>query len=411
MKIGLFGNMNNGLYSLARYLRDLGYDCHLYLISEQQHFLPAADSYDNTYLEFTSELDWLKTGHWQTSSSDIRKIVRKYDVTVGTDMVPAFFQKAGVKLDFMLPHGGDIFFKPYFSWQSYLKKPSLKRIKPFIGHYYEKWCQRQGLRNCGRIIMPYSDDFFEQHFAKLKLTHNRIFTSYPFLYLPQYKSDSYSQFRGQSEYYHQVTAIKSNCDFLIMQHSRQCIHKESPFYNGNENLFHALKMFVEHNREVTPHLVAFEYIGKDVVDSKKLVYELGLDKYVTWLPMMTRKEIMPVLELADIGVCMLTEGSYISYGAIAEYSAFRKPVIHHLQKEKFTRYYSEIYDCCNARTADEVLCWLNDFVVNPGRYKQMGQSAYEWFLEHLIECPIDKIVNIIGTPNRENVRNSALVKV
>jgi hypothetical protein len=45
-KIAIIGNMNNCLVALTHYLRDAGYDAHLFYIPAADHFRPVADSFD-----------------------------------------------------------------------------------------------------------------------------------------------------------------------------------------------------------------------------------------------------------------------------------------------------------------------------------------------------------------------------
>jgi hypothetical protein len=108
MKIGLFGNMNNSMFSLLRYLKDLGYQCELHLLNELDQFDPYTDAYDDSFKLYTQNLDWLNNGHWKASTKEIKKTVSKFDITIGTDLIPSLFEKAGLRLDIMLPHGGDI---------------------------------------------------------------------------------------------------------------------------------------------------------------------------------------------------------------------------------------------------------------------------------------------------------------
>ena len=50
IKIACIGNMNNNMFCLVRYLRDKGYDAHLFLVDEFDHFLPGSDSYNLEYI-------------------------------------------------------------------------------------------------------------------------------------------------------------------------------------------------------------------------------------------------------------------------------------------------------------------------------------------------------------------------
>ena len=59
MKIGIIGNMNNAYFSLCRYLRDAGYDCHLLIYkNEPDHFDPSCDTDSGDYLNYIKKVDW-----------------------------------------------------------------------------------------------------------------------------------------------------------------------------------------------------------------------------------------------------------------------------------------------------------------------------------------------------------------
>jgi hypothetical protein len=78
-KIGLFNNMNNMNFCLARYLRDAGYDVTLFLLNEYSYFLPQNDTYDAEDLKMIKELDWYKKWHWKTTKKEIRETVKDFN--------------------------------------------------------------------------------------------------------------------------------------------------------------------------------------------------------------------------------------------------------------------------------------------------------------------------------------------
>ena len=59
MKIGIIGNMNNAYFSLARYLRDEGYDCELLILAnEPAHFDPLNDTFSDDYTTYCKHVSW-----------------------------------------------------------------------------------------------------------------------------------------------------------------------------------------------------------------------------------------------------------------------------------------------------------------------------------------------------------------
>ena len=73
MKIACIGNMNNNMFCIVRYLRDMGYDANLFLLHEQDVFIPSADSFNDDYLAYTHQLDWYDIWHWNISAKKIKK--------------------------------------------------------------------------------------------------------------------------------------------------------------------------------------------------------------------------------------------------------------------------------------------------------------------------------------------------
>ena len=59
-KIAIIGNMNNGHYTLMRYLLDESFDCDLLLFNNEiSHFSPQSDTFINDkYHNRIKKLDW-----------------------------------------------------------------------------------------------------------------------------------------------------------------------------------------------------------------------------------------------------------------------------------------------------------------------------------------------------------------
>lgn len=380
--------MNNFHFCLARYLRDEGYDVTLFLLNEFPHFLPVCDTYNVEDLVFVKSLDWYKKGHWKTSKEEILQVTQEFDFIIGTDIVPAFFYKAGIALDLMFPLGGDIFFKPYFKYRKHIP------FRAQIGEFYFRYCQRRGLREAKAVSLPIYGNEFENHFRKLKINENRQYVACPSIYLPQYKGFFFEQYRKDSEYCKKVESIKTHTDFLIIQHSRQEISDpNSLHYKGNEKLFYAAKQLMMLGLNF--HIVLFEY-GSDIEASKRIIKELGIFKYVTWLPMMFRKDIMPLLGYADVSVCTLHKEQFVTYGAVLESLVMKVPVIHHYDSEMVRRSnYQTIYPYYNAYTVEELkhalLMAYNDRLYN----EKKKEEGYRWVLQNVINQSVQQTIKLI----------------
>ena len=57
-KVACIGNTNHFMLNLVRYLRDNGFDAYLLLLNEPDVFQPEMDSFDESFKEYTVQLNW-----------------------------------------------------------------------------------------------------------------------------------------------------------------------------------------------------------------------------------------------------------------------------------------------------------------------------------------------------------------
>jgi glycosyltransferase involved in cell wall biosynthesis len=382
MKIACIGNMNNALFCVVRNLRDLGYDAHLFLVEEFEHFLPLADSVENTSYDYIHQLNWYNIGHWAIRKEQILKDLKGYDFFIGTDLAPAFLYKAGIKLDIFTPHGGDIFHHCFYSFKNFPPK------RYEIGSWWRSVQQRKGARNAGKIMFDYSNDFYETYFVKARLTANRLIMNAPYIYNKQYKLENFVK----NPEFDKAKAYRDKYDLIFFSQIRHC-WKTNIHYKANDRLIHGYASFLNQNKESNTLLILFEY-GWDFEESKKLVTQLGIDKHVLWLPTMQRKDLMVWLYFADLGIGEFGE-SFLTYGSVLEILSMKKPFLGYRRDEDFTKYYPELYPMLSANTADLISEALTDVYKNPSKYREMGEKGYEWFMKYAIEKPINEIAKQI----------------
>ena len=109
MRVALIGNMNNNYFSLMRYLRDAGVDAELLLFADElNHFLPENDTWDidkwKLYIKQTKINGGALGQYFKMSAADIRREFEGYDYYIGCGFTPAYFYKAGMKLDLFTPY-------------------------------------------------------------------------------------------------------------------------------------------------------------------------------------------------------------------------------------------------------------------------------------------------------------------
>ena len=385
MKIACIGNMNNNMFCIVRYLRDMGYDANLFLVHEQDLFIPSGDSFNDDYLAYTHQLDWYDIWHWNISVEKIKKDLDGFNFIMACDQVPAFLGKANIHIDLLVVAGSEIYQWPFYNIPRRFPKIS------DLGNYYFTYCFRKAVRNSSYINFGLGNKLHEEKYKKLNPKAQRITTNPPFLYITQYSKNYFKQ----PEYLEEIENIRKSYDFIIIQHCRQSWFsvsktKKSNFlaHKANDILIKGFADFLSKiDYKKNNLLILFEY-GVDVDASKKLIEELGIQSYVKWLPKMYRKDLMIWLQIADLGVGELGD-SWFSYGAVYEFLSLKVPFIGNRNDEDFKHLESGLYPMISAPSIEKMSATFLDYKNRPEYYKEMGIKAFEWFNKYAIEKPLE----------------------
>jgi hypothetical protein len=392
MKIACIGNVRQVLFTLSRFLKDLNYDVTLFIYPEDHFLLPSADCYDDSYAAYTEYMNWLPQNFYRVNGSEIRKRLEKYEFIICSARVPAFLNKAGLKVDIFVPHGSDIYKAPFYNISKF---PTARKIKNKI--LAEN--QRKGILNSDHIFYDRTNREQEALLAQLNYQGNRIEKAPPMIYTKQYHPEAIKEYYKSSKYFSTFKKIRDENELVIFHHVRQCWKKKDDdianfFGNkGNDILFRGFAGFVHHNSAIKAKLLLFES-GPDVVDSRELIKDLKIEDKVVWFPVMERKELMIGIRLSDIGIAELSH-SWLSYCAIFEFLAMAKPVITFRDDSLYVGLYPELYPVINVSTSAGIEESLSNYLANPGQYREMGNRAQKWFYRYGIQEPMDEFIRII----------------
>ena len=394
-KVALIGNMNNNMFPVLRYLTSMGYDVSLLILkTDFQHFLPDSDSFQQEALKVTNvELSVYPSDFWNISKAEVRSILKPFDVLIGCGPAPAYCNVIGRSLDLFIPYGSDIYELPFFNR---IKRFSKKNIKTNYFRYH----QRQGIKKAKQILMDYTNKEYEAMFSRLEIAHKRYYNNAPFLYAKEFSPNNLDFLYAQSSFYAVFFKLRKENDFIIFQHGRQEwldsgeVALNTQYHSkGNQKLIYAFADFLK-TTQLKAHLILYKY-GTSHKRSMVLVDELGINKNVTWMPQMPRKEILVGISLCDLGIGEL-DSSYFSYGAIYEFLTMGKPVIHYRDDILYKDYYPDLYPMYSANSQSQVLAYFKQYELNPESFKQTGREAHEWFLKNAIEKPLNIIKDIIN---------------
>jgi hypothetical protein len=385
-RVALLGNMNNNFFNLARYLRDLQYDAHLFIFpNDPKHFHPEADSYA---IEFTDYVHYLSWGNpfdlLHTPVETILSDVGGFDHYIVCGTAPAYFAKANIQIDLMVPYGSDLYDIPFF-----------KIVRPTkLWHYFIfTKLQRKGIRLTKHISIADSSALFKRSLQRIGFRGKRIYSGIPLVYTKQYAPDVISKYYSTSAYFPEFKKIRDQFDLVILHNSRHC-WKDEPdpvALKDNHKLFQGVSAFLKKYPDRKVAIITFEY-GHDVPASKQLCQELGIEKNVFWFPLMPRKEIMMGMSLCDI-VAGEFRNSWFTYGVVFEAMALAKPVMHYREDKLYPA--MELYPMIYAKESSDISNSLEKYYDNKDSLQQLGEGGKVWFERNIVEKSLADISTIL----------------
>jgi len=376
-RVACIGNMNNNYFALMRYLRVLGVDAYLLMFrNEHDIFLPENDTWEiDKWQPYIKTLDlYNNIYYWaKEKRARIREEFSGYDFYIGCGLAPAYFARAGMKLDIFTPYSYGIEFINDSDFD--LKHPRDSLYKRYARFYQEK-----GIKKAG-VVITLQQYFFPDHrniFKRLKI--HSVPSTIPMIYTLPEAGDS-SPVEDLREY----IDIFREQDMIVISQSRQLWKNLPPGIKGvmsdkkNDVLIEGFARYLKSTALKKPLLVLLGY-GPDVENSKLLISRLGITGHVLWLPRMPRKNLMKVLEYADIGADQFASGFWGGTGR--EILSRGKPLLNYIKTSdgEYRRITGhDMPFVLKARTPEEVCARLLDFERNRDDYVRAGKKNKEWF--------------------------------
>jgi len=391
MKVACIGNMNNIMFTLCRYLRDKNFDASLFLFDDEaDHFLPEADTYNDEYRKYTTQLSIGRASlHRKDLIEKVKPLLKDFDVFIGTDIAPALVTLIGKRLNIFVPHGSDIYSYPF------VKSPKKNVSKVWWSQaiYFVGKIQKIGIENSELILFP---DEYDAHFPfKKKLNFKGEFLSLtvPMIYVPQYQNATTNSLSKGLKYFGTFNKIRASYDFIVFSHARQngrnLLPADQIHDKGNHKLISAFANFIVENKEIRSCLILFEY-GINVNDAKNQINDLKISEHVIWMPKMQRKEILYGLTQADVA-CGEFANSWLTCGVVNEALAVNTPLIHFREDKMYEKNFEELYPILNAHTAVEILNQLKHAYSNKLDLTVIFKQGSKWIEKYTVLEPLEII--------------------
>ncbi len=413
MKIGLIGNMNNNNFAMMRYFRDLGVDAHLLLYTNDgkdtlSHFSPESDTWEiekwKPYIHQTdipnapiAALDfpfsWLmcirawiryKIGRQETfvpavSKHQVKCAYKGYDRLIASGITPATLVRIHKELDIFYPYSINVEF--LYTGEFVKLVSSTSRFSTYIFNKIQKR-QADGIRLASNTL-NYEPGITEAALQSIGVNPVRLPT--PIVYSGEkFPAASPNSLLANTEKLIEESSISLlHHARLLWKNNGQFTNEEWRSENKNSHwVIRAFSDFILARPNAKPRLFIIEY-GPDIEATKELISQLGISKYVTWLPKMQRRELMWLLSRVSIGVGEFLDVPKMVWGGTGwETLASGKPFLQGFNFKQGA--FEQIFDyppppMLPVRKQEDVFFHLLDMADNPNNLEQIGQEAKEWF--------------------------------
>lgn len=409
MRIALIDNMNNNFFALARYFRALGIEVDLFLIPESSHLHFAPD--EDTWLDLTNA-SWIKrfpvSYKWKNYirpiSKTIQSVFKRYDKIIACGPAVGFLYRADVKVDLFVPYGGDLFNAPFLSKRGFSRKVH-KFPFSYLLSLRRTYLQRKGIQGATHIIS--NANWRVAQDAVEKLGCSSINLPRVMVFKEVFPDNAFSRF----SFFH-------DHDFVVFSPTRHLWKTNAEpmpdfdIHGGakrNDKLIRAFARVVKKRLFDDPIMILFDY-GADVLYSKALIHELEIDRYVRWLPLVPRRELVVGVSMATFVADQFREGmSATSAGTTNEALAYGTPVITNTDGAIF-KVDDPYYGCpiLQALTEDDIFAQFQSYSENPRFFKELGESSVKWFDDNLGFGLACEYLGLLDIPVQASFQGQAL---
>lgn len=415
MKIAVIGNMNNNGFALLRYLRDVGFDAHLFMFSndgrgDSAHFHPKHDTWDyslwDSYVHELPAPDNLIAGlglylalplflllkirsifkknttvFQPVSRRAVKRLLGGYDYYIGSGISPALFKQCGLKLDVYYQYANGI---------EHLGTPEAKLRFHRAGPIERIFLKEVAAKQAAGIAE--ASNIYNTSFGLTKETLDSIGKGFEPLFVPMVYAepnvDPERYSAGLKELLKQLESRERDCVFCSP--SRQLwVNKRNftgeQWYHATKNSDWLFRSFAELRREFPDKkllLIVSEY-GADIAESRELCEKLKISADVLWAPKLSRKELLPLIGATDVVVGEFMNTPEVLWGGVGwEALLSGKPLINGFKFEQDLyeqRFGHPIPPVLPANSAQQVFDQMRLMVTNTDLRLSYGEKGKEWF--------------------------------
>lgn len=381
MRVHLVSNVCNNHYVIAKYLRRLGVDAHLFY-PEWGDLQMQPESEDPEIK--ANRPDWLhpygpaqlgRAAH-VSIPEPFRKELFACDVLHVHDLLPLLWAADSGRPYVWHPFGTDIYNLPFLHGYDHADAGTPDWLVSAMG------C-RDAIARSSAVITEWWFDAWRTGYALLQQMGmmSRI------AYIPHIaiNTDRFSPTDERTALRRELCArhgIPMGEELLLFHPTRQMISSKSSAYFANERLYEALGNL--RRRGLNFRLVVVEKGCVDEPLAKSIIERAGISGAVTWVPMMPRHQLVDWYRAADLTVAELTGGSVGAVGF--EAMACGCPLV--------GNFYVELKDplfwpppivppMLNVQNQADIESQIWDAAHRPEALRDLGCRGRAWVLEHM----------------------------
>jgi glycosyltransferase involved in cell wall biosynthesis len=240
--------------------------------------------------------------------------------------------------------------------------------------------QRLGFASCQRLIL--SEPRYREHAERLGLAAKAEF-------LPLVVDvERYSP--GEDEEL-RASLLPNNDGALVFVPSRQDWR-----WKGSDRMLRGFALAVSAREDAV--LVCAGW-GSDLERSRMLVSTLGIDDRVRFLPCaLSKRRLLRYFRAADVVADQFTLGWY--GGSTFDAMSCAKPVLVHIDVERYGEDIEEAPPVANVSTPDEIASALRRLLTNAEERQQLGAAARRYVLARHGDGLLDRLIEVYGAASQ-----------
>lgn len=168
-------------------------------------------------------------------------------------------------------------------------------------------------------------------------------------------------------------------EFVILSITRFCFTPEVHDNKRNDIMLRGIAAFIKQNDINRDLKIIFFEKGVDLQLAKEMCHELGIDKFVNWVPLVPMDELKNYFGECHVAFDQLGD-QWVGAGLFSMLTG--RPLIANGRGDLYEKYLGERIPVCQAKDESEVCAWLTKIYLNRDLIKKIGAESRDYVLRY-----------------------------